>query len=195
MSEDLRALFAAALFCIPGLPASAQVPEPGDSAMATVMKLAAPGEHHRHMAQISGDWKAAAKFWMVPGEPPVESAGTLHVEAILGGRFLRSEYSGALAGLALNGFGLDGYDSVQQKHVGVWVDNMSTWILLFEGTCSDDGKVTTTTSQFTDPATRKPTTMRSVVTVVDPNRMVFEAYLKADSEPEFVKSMEITYTR
>jgi Protein of unknown function (DUF1579) len=180
--------------CGLGLPILAQDQAAGDP-LAAMMKLAAPGEHHQHLARLAGDWKAASKMWMEPGAPPIESAGTMHVEPILGGRFVQSQYKGAFLGLNMQGLGLDGYDNVTHKHVGMWIDNMGTIMMTFEGTCTDGGRVTTTTSDFTDPATGKPTTMKSVVTLVDENKFVFEAYMKAAGVPDFVKSVEITYTR
>jgi len=183
-----------ALACGLGLPFAAQGQEQEDPAMAAMMKLAAPGEHHQHLAKLAGDWKTAGKFWMVPGAPPDESSGTMHFEPILGGRFMQSHYKGAMMGMAFAGIGLDGYDNLKQKHIGMWIDNMGTMMMTFEGTCTDGGKVTTTTSSFTDPATGQAMTMKSVVTLVDANKMLFEAFMKP-AGGEFSKSLEITYTR
>ena len=64
-------LLVAVVTCGLGLPILAQV-QPADDPLAAVMKLAAPGEHHQHLARIAGDWKAASKMWMEPGAPPIE---------------------------------------------------------------------------------------------------------------------------
>jgi len=183
------------MVCGLGLSVAAQDEAQTDPAMAAMMKLGAPGEHHQHLAQLAGDWKAAGKLWMEPGAPAVETAGTMHSAPILGGRFLQSEYAGALMGMKMQGFGLDGYDNLKQKHIGMWIDNMGTMMMTFEGTCSDGGKVTTTTSHFVDPGSGQPMTMKSVVTLVDANQILFEAFLKPAAGGEFVKSMEITYSR
>ena len=184
----------ATIACLLGLPILAQEPA-GEDPMAAMMKLAAPGEHHQHLAKLAGDWKASSKMWMEPGAAPIESSGTMHIEPILGGRFTRSDYKGSFMGLNMQGMGLDGYDNYKKKHIGMWVDNMGTMMLTFEGTCSDGGRVTTTTAEFVDPATGKPTTMKSVVTLVDDKKFTFEAFTKAAGDPDFVKSLEIAYTR
>ena len=192
--QHFAVLLLAVSTCGLGRPILAQE-QPADDPMAAMMKLGTPGEHHQHLARLAGDWKGASKTWMERGAAPIESAGTMHIEPILGGRFVQSQYKGAFLGLNVQGLGLDGYDNFKHKHVGMWIDNLGTILMTFEGTCADGGRVTTTTSDFNDPATGKPTTMKSVVTLVDANKFVFEAYIKAAGDPDFVKSQEITYTR
>jgi len=175
-----------------GLPLAAQ--DEADP-MAAMMKLAAPGEHHRHMAKLAGEWKAVSKMWLDPAAAPVESTGTMQLTPILGGRFMQSQYKGPLMGMEFNGIGLDGFDNQKQKHIGLWVDNMGTMMMTFEGACSDGGKVTTTMSDFVDPASGQATTMKSVTTMIDDKKFMFEGFARPASGGEFFKTMEITYTR
>src|SRR5262245_9009807 len=58
--------------------------------MAEMMKLAQPGEHHRHMAKMVGTWKSHSKFWMAPGAPPEEGDGSMTIKPALDGRFFVS---------------------------------------------------------------------------------------------------------
>jgi hypothetical protein len=162
--------------------------------MVEVMKLAQPGPHHMHMERFVGTWKAKARSWMDPNGPPTESEGTMKVSPVLGGRFFRSDFEGTFMESPFTGMGLDGYDNLKQKHVGMWVDTWGTMMMVYEGECSENGKVTTLYSHFIDPATKKPMDVRMVTTWVDEKTPRFEMYCTLAGEKE-IKMMEMTYTR
>ncbi len=178
---------------IGGAAASAAEGE-GDLAaeMAAWQKVATPGEHHEHLARLAGTWTAKSKMLMQPDAPPAESTGTATNEMIMGGRFLRVNYEGEFMGQPFQGFGLDGFDNVLQKHTGIWLDNMGTMVMSFIGECSDGGKVLTTMSEFVNPMGEKEK-MKGVTTVVSDNEFKYEAYNLTDAG-EF-RSMEIIHTR
>jgi len=162
--------------------------------MAEYMKLAQPGEHHAHMAKMVGSWKAHSKFVMAPGAPPEESDGTMTARAVLDGRFFLSEYSSTMMGQPFNGIGMDGYDNYKKKHVSIWADSMGTMVLMFEGTCTQGGKVTEMRARFEDPVTKKMTDMRTLTTVKDDNTILFEMFGPGQDGKE-TRMGEITYTR
>jgi hypothetical protein len=186
----------AALLTLPLAGATAQESgQPGmPEDMAEMMKLAQPGEHHEHMAKLAGKWNSKGKLWMQPGAEPIVSEGTVEVTSILGGRWMKSDFAGDFMGLPFTGLGLDGYDNLSQKHIGVWIDSMGTMMMTFEGTCQDSGRVTTTRSEFVDPATGTAMTMKAVTTIIDDSSWKFDSYMSASDGQEF-KSMEILYTR
>ncbi|RMH15613.1 MAG: DUF1579 domain-containing protein [Acidobacteria bacterium] len=163
------------------------------AAMETMAKLAAPGEHHEHIAKLAGNWTYRSTMWPAPGQPPIESEGTLEARMILGGRFLESTYKGDFMGTAFEGRGIDGYDNYTQKHTAYWIDSMGTMNLTFSGDCSDDHKVTTMEAAFVDPMTGQPMKFRSVTTLVDDDHFTFEAYM-VSPEGEF-KSMRLEASR
>jgi len=162
--------------------------------MADWMKLAQPGEHHKHMAMMAGDWKVHSKMWMAPGAPPEEGDGSATVRPILDGRFFLSEFRGTVMGQPFQGMGLDGYDNYKQKHVGTWIDSMGTMILSFEGSCSEGGKVMEMKGTFEDPTTRKPSYMRMVSRFKDDKTILFESFTPGPDGKE-TKNMEMVYTR
>ena len=114
-----------------------------DEQMAAWMKYAQPGEGHRFLERLAGKWDARVKFWMQPGASPIESTGSTVNELMMGGRFLKSEYTAEFMGSPFQGMALDGFDNQKQKYVGLWIDTMGTMMLVFEGSCDDDGKVRT----------------------------------------------------
>lgn len=162
--------------------------------MAAWEKAAATNEHHQHLARFAGQWNASGKFWMQPGAPPTESQGKATNEMIMDGRFLQSKFQGEFMGQQFTGMGIDGYDNVLGKHVGTWIDSAGTMIMQFLGECAEGGKVTNSRSDFTDPMTGQKTTMKGRVTMVDPNKFLYESWSQGP-DGEFFKSMEITYTR
>jgi hypothetical protein len=157
-------------------------------------KVATPNEHHAHLARMAGTWNVHGKFWMQPGAPPTESGGMAQNQMILGGRFLQTEYTGDFMGESFVGMGLDGYDNLLEKHVGMWVDSAGTMMMQFVGECSEAGKVLKTKSEFLNPMNGEMTTMKGAITVVDDDKYTYESWNEGP-DGEFYKSMEITYTR
>lgn len=165
-----------------------------DEQMAAWMKYAQPGEGHRFLEKLTGTWNASAKFWMKPGEPPMESTGTIVNEMVLEGRFLKSQYTSEFAGAPFQGLALDGFDNQKQKFVGMWIDSMSTAMFVFEGTCDEDAKVRTMIAEYVDPATGQPAKMKGVTTWVGKDEHRYESW-NTGPEGEYVKTMEAVYRR
>lgn len=157
-------------------------------------KAAKPGPQHQLLASMAGSWTFTMKFWMEPGKEPSESAGTSENKMILDGRYLLQDVSCDLLGKPFKGRGLNGYDNVQGKYVGMWIDNMSTGMATSVGAADKDGKVLTYDREETDPLTKAKSKCRDVVRIVDENKHTLEMYKTPPDGKEF-KTMEITYTR
>ena len=163
--------------------------------MDSMMQSMAPGEMHKKLAKMAGDWTFTNKMWMAPGQPPQESTGTMHAETILGGRYVQSVWKGSMMGEPFEGRATEGYDNVSKQLVSSWVDNMGTGIMVSTGSCEDGGKKCTTTGTFSDPMTGGPSTMRSVVTWLDDNSFKNEMYGKDPASGQEYKMMEIVAKR
>lgn len=161
--------------------------------MEEMMKLAQPGEHHKHLADLVGSWTYTQKTWMDPSQPPMETTGTAESKAILEGRFIETIYKGEFMGMPFEGHGIDGYDNMTKKHTGFWVDNLGTMNMSMSGSCDKGGKVTTLSVDYLDPMTGKDTTFKMISTVVDKDHVHSEGWTKVGSD-EF-KMMEIEMTR
>jgi hypothetical protein len=162
--------------------------------MAAWMKYAQPGDGHRFLRQLAGSWKASTKLWMEPGGPPMESTGTSVNELIMGGRYLKSDYTGELMKMPFQGMALDGFDNRSQKHTGIWIDSMGTAMMVFEGACDEEGKLRTMIAEFTDGLSGRPARMKGVTTVVGENEHRYEAWTTGPDGESF-KTMEIVYKR
>ncbi|HKH45030.1 MAG TPA: DUF1579 domain-containing protein [Thermoanaerobaculia bacterium] len=163
--------------------------------MESMTKAMAPGEMHKHIAKLAGDWTFTNNMWMAPGQPPQESSGTMHAETILGGRYVQSVWKGNFMGQPFEGRGTDGYDNVSKQYVSSWVDNMGTGIMLSTGTCDDGGKKCTVVGDSSDPMSGGKVTMKSVMTWVDDNTFKNEMYGKDTASGQEYKMMEIVAKR
>jgi hypothetical protein len=165
-----------------------------DDAMKAMEKAAAPGEQQKRLARLVGDWTFTNTMWMAPGQPPVESKGTMHGVALMGGRYVEHSWKGDMMGMPFEGRGTDGYDNVGKQYVSSWVDNMGTGIAYSIGSCDEAGKVCTYTGDMWDPMTGKKTTTKAVITWLDDNSFKNEMYGPGPDGKE-AKMMEIVAKR
>jgi hypothetical protein len=164
--------------------------------MAKFMELATPGENHKRLDPLVGEFKGKAKVWMMPGAPPQESEGVTKNAWIMGKRWLKSDFSGQMMGQPFTGMHLLGYDNYKKKYVSVWLDEMSTGLMLSEGTADEAGKVITQHCEYDDPMTNKKQKARIVTTFIDADSYRTEMFGPSmDGSGNEVKQFEITYTR
>jgi hypothetical protein len=175
--------------------ALAQEGQPSAEDMAAMQKAATPGEMHKQIGKLAGDWTFTNKMWMAPGQPPQESTGTMHAETILGGRYVQSVWKGTVMGQEFEGRATEGFDNVSKQYVSSWVDNVGTGIMYSAGTCENGGKKCTATGTSSDPMSGGTATMKSVITWVDDNSFRNEMYMKDPGSGQEFKMMEIVAKR
>ena len=171
----------------------AEKPMDPQAMMEAYKELATPGEPHKQLASLAGSWTTKTKEWMEPGKPAVESTGTVEMKALLDGRFLQQEFSGAMMGQPYAGVGTTGYDNLRKKYVSTWIDTMGTGIFMMEGTASPDGKTITLTGQHAVIGGGQMK-HRAIWKLVDGNTQTFDMYGTHPGSKE-MKMLEITYTR
>jgi len=159
-----------------------------------MMKAMTPGEHHKHLARMAGEFEYTSKMWMAPGTPPMESKGTSVAEMIMGGRYLQDVVAGDAMGMAFEGIGWTGYDNLTGEYTVAWIDNMGTGILRGGGKCSAGGTVFTLEGTMMAPGAPDPMPFKQVVTVVDDEHHKMEWYMPSE-QGEMFKTMELSYTR
>ncbi|ANM32297.1 hypothetical protein ABI59_16150 [Acidobacteria bacterium Mor1] len=159
--------------------------------MQAFVAAGTPGEPHAFMAESVGEFSVVVKSWMEPGTPPMVSEGTATREMTLGGRVLVEEMSTSMMGMPYEGRGTQGFDNVSGKFWATWTDNMSTGLMVSEGSCGDDGTCTFM-GGWNDPMTGKPTTARMVTRQTESGE-VMEMF-GPDREGNEMKMMEIIYT-
>jgi hypothetical protein len=103
------------------------------------MQAMMPGEEHKQLARLAGDWTFTSKFSM-EGQQPEESTGTAKLMMTLDGRFLHEQNSGSMMNAPYNGIRVIGYNTGTKRYETVWSWTLSTGLLIMTGTSSDGGK-------------------------------------------------------
>ena len=161
--------------------------------MEIYKKVGTPGEPHKLLAKLEGNWTTRSRGWMEPDKPPVESTGTCEQRIILDGRYLRQEYAGDIMGQPYTGINLLGYNNHTMKYESVWLDTMNTALYYFVGTASPDGRIITQECSYDDPVSG-PSVWRTVTKFKDDNTYEFETFLTPKGGKE-EKMMEMTIER
>jgi hypothetical protein len=104
-----------------------------------MMADAQPGEPHKQLAKLAGEWTYTSKLEM-PGQEPQQSTGTAKMMMTLDGRFLHEQSSGQMMGMPVTGTRVTGFNNATKKYEAVWTWTMSTGMLLLSGTSDDGGK-------------------------------------------------------
>lgn len=158
-------------------------------------KAATPGEHHKLLARGAGRWTTSQKMWMMPGQPPTESTGTMQGEMIMGGRYLQANFKATMMGQPFEGRSIEAYDNVTKEIVSTWVDNFGTGIMVSRGKCDDPAcKTVTMVSEMADPMGGPNVKIKQVTTWLDNDSYRFEMWM-SDPKGESFKSMEMVAKR
>lgn len=147
---------------------------------------------HEGIARLEGTWRAEVKVWMSPQDDPMVSQGTMKNTMDLGGRFLRQEYTDD-AGM-FEGRGFWGYNAIDKRFEGFWIDSMATLFQLEQGEHDASTDTYNMKGTMTDPRSGKPLTKRSVIKILSPTQHRIEIFFQLEGEAEN-KSMEILYTK
>ncbi len=161
--------------------------------MAIYQKVGTPGDPHKLLAKLEGNWTTRSRGWMEPDKPPMESSGTCEQKMILGGRYLRQEYTGDMMGTPYTGINILGYNNHTKTYESVWIDTMGTGVFYFVGAASRDGRTITQECRYDDPV-RGPARWRTKTRIKDDNTIEFEMFLTPKGKKE-EKMMEMTIAR
>lgn len=161
--------------------------------MEAWMKASTPGDAHKKLDGMVGNWNVTVKAWMAPGAPPMESTGTAVNSWVLGGRWMEEKFTGTFMGMPFNGIGYTGYDNIKKQYVGTWMDNMSTAVMVSSGKGSS-GNTYEFTSTMDDAMTGKPATITEKVVFTDADHHTMEMWAPGPDGRNY-KSMEIAYSR
>ncbi len=192
--EMIRSVFVAlALTALFAGPALAQGE---DEMMKKWKEMATPGENHKWLDQLAGEWETTTKMWMGGAEgEAMESKGSAKFTWTLDGRWLRQEYEGSMMGMPFQGEGRTGYDNFRRKFVTTWTDSMSTALMYAEGTLDQQRKQLICFGPMDEWMTGEVGKMTKEVTrIVDADTFVFEMH-DLHIVPGNTLVMEITYKR
>ena len=152
-----------------------------------------PTKEHQLLKNDVGTWDATTKVWPQPDAEPMISKGT-EKDELIGGMWLVSRFEGEIFGAPYTGAGTFGYDPVEKKYVGTWVDTMSPHILTMKGDYDLATKTMTTMAEGRDPQTGQVTTSKLISRYLDENTRTFEFHAMGENG-QYQKLMEIEYKR
>jgi hypothetical protein len=173
-----------------------QVMTPEETKMMEEMKTAtSPGEHHKLLKDLTGDWEYVITMWMNENAKPEYSKGKSKNTLIFGNRYLKSEITGKFMGEKFEGLGYTGYDNVKEKYVMTWLDNAGTGIM--QSTATYDPATKTMSEQGTMSCAMKKNpnlSFRGEQVIIDKNKYIYTMFMPGENGKEY-KSMVIEYTR
>jgi hypothetical protein len=177
-------------------PAAKAAPKPPDekAMMEAWKKASTPGEMHKKLDDMVGTFDASVRMWMDPSKPPEDSTSKSVNTWVLGNRYVETKHEGTMMGEPFSGIGYTGYDNVQKKYVGTWMDTGGTGIMNSTCTLDASGKAMTCKSSFWDAMTGKPSTMEMKTSWTDHDHHSMEMWGMGPGGKKF-KMMEISYTR
>jgi hypothetical protein len=161
--------------------------------MDAYMKAGTPGEQHKWLASLAGEYAVKTKNWPEPGAAPMEESGTATRRMILDGRVMVEDFKGTMMGSPFTGHGMSGYENATGRYWSSWTDSMSTGMMLSEGSCDADHACTFHGSWY-DPVKKSKVSSRMTTRWTSPTTELFEMY-GPDRTGKEMKMMEITYTR
>lgn len=150
---------------------------------------------HAVLKQDVGTWDA--EISLLPpeaGAPAMKSKGSEKCELLRGGMWLVSRFEGEMMGMPFSGVGTTGYDPVEKKYVGTWIDSMSPHMMSIKGEYDAAKKTMTSTGEGLDAATRTKYTSKMISRYLDDNTRTFEMHMPGP-DGKLTKMMEIKYKR
>jgi len=163
------------------------------AAMAALSAYATPSVHHKALAARVGTWDASITFWATPDAEADESTGNSDFTMIMEGRYLMENFTSPSPMGVFSGMGLTGYDNMKQRYVSVWIDSMSTGVMVAESSKISAKKVEYR-GEAPDPVSGTIIEVRTVENRIDEDTYRFETWIP-DSDGNEFKNMEILYKR
>lgn len=176
-------------------------PEPSGE-MAEWMKANAPGENHKLLEKMAGDWDAEVTFVFDPTKAPEVNKTTSKKEMVLGGRFLFSAYEIKTGAMPHSGRGYIGYNNLTKKFQMM---NLSTTYTAME---MDDGDYDAKTKAITFKSAMKELdwggqkirySTRTVITLESDDKHTFSIFTTypdmKEMEGKEIEEVKIVYTR
>jgi hypothetical protein len=148
-------------------------------------ELGMPGEHHKYLDTLIGDWEGVFKIWMEPGGEPLVSKGRAEREWVLDGRFVHEVVEAETDWGPFHGIGYVGYNNVDGRYEAVWMDSTSTGIYFETGSIDPVTRIMRTRGTYRDPVSGKVYASRGMMDMSNPNRHTMVGYMTGPDGKEF----------
>ena len=164
-----------------------------EAMMALWHAASTPGPGHARLMPMVGTWRATTTFTMAPGAPPQVSSGTSVHRFVLGSRYLEQVYKGTAMQMPFEGIGFTGYDNVQKRYVGAWMDTFGTGLM----TSASNGHPTDDridmVAETIEPSGKKKV-FDTIIRIRDHAHHSYEMWTKDDNGKKY-RAMIVEYER
>ena len=157
-------------------------------------QLPKPTEAHKLLQRDVGTWDATMSIWPALNAEPIVSKATETNELLHGGMWLVSRFEGEIFEMPFSGIGTLGYDPVEKKYVGTWVDSMSPHLMTIKGDYDPATETLTAIAEGRDFETGKVEKSTHIARYIDENTRSFEIHNTSKAEKPW-KVLEIKYKR
>ncbi len=153
-----------------------------------------PGEMHKLLAKMAGNWTVAVKFQMGPDQPMQTSTAECKAEMVLNGGFLKKNYTSEMMGEPFFVEETLGFDGLRQHFFQMTLESMGTGYMFVTGKLGDDKKSIVLTGESPDPMNKgKMTKTRQVYKLISDDEYVVEWYDSVDGKD--VLTVQLTHKR
>lgn len=174
-------------------PAQDQAPPDAAAMMEAYAQATQPGAHHKKLEPFVGEWRTTTRAWVAPGAEPMVTEGKARKSWDLDGRFIREELAGESVVGPYRGVGYLGFDNASKQYQGVWLSSMSTGMITYSGTMSDDGKTLTAHGTEGDPISGGTLEFEMTLTIDSPDQHTLAFWYLIEGEK--MKAFEIVHER
>jgi hypothetical protein len=140
--------------CAAALLAGAALSQMQDDAtqpqMPEMHEMPKPQKEHAWLMQLEGEWISDVKMPGAPDQPGVETKGSETARSI-GGFWIVAENKGDMMGTPFTGLLTLGYDTNKDKYIGTWIDSVTSYMWVYEGSVDSTGKVLTLNTEGPSP--------------------------------------------
>jgi hypothetical protein len=150
-----------------------------------------PTAEHKLLKDSAGTWKVACKFYMEPGQPPMESTAKETVE-LVGEFWTLSKFENQMMGMPFTGRCALGYEPHSKQFVSTWIDSMAPVLCVLRGT--KKGDTLTMHGEFWSCMTNSVLKHRTTDKFISKNEHVFEMFCTLPDGTE-IKMMTNHYKR
>lgn len=159
-------------------------------------KAQEPGEAHKLLAKMAGDWDMNFKMWMAKDTPPVEMKMSTSIQPRFGGRFMVGEYEMTEGPFPHKGATWFGHDNSRKKYQWIRITDMDTAMRVYEGEYDEKAKAVITHASYSMDWQGQTFDVkeRNVWKFLSDDQFTMEVLTSYGGEPE-IKEVEITYTR
>ena len=181
-------------------------PESQQEQIPNWMRRGLPGAGHAALEPLVGTWRVHMSFYATfgrsPDELPIVAEDFIcKRQWVAGGRYVEDLTEGAVMGAPYWRKGWLGYSNMDKRYEWITIDAVNSNMMIYAGNAISGNKLMISMSgTFIDQGVAgeqyagEPVGMRTVITIEDNDRHVFELYFTPPAKPEVLATRQV-YSR